>query len=113
MIKIKILNPTKDRNEPTFRPFMFVQDLLRDYSIEFTDSDDFDYMFVGMSDFMDKKRTLEDSVNYGLENLSKITGDYFIFDGSEKLTVFLIHGPLVDLIVDHPSQFVFLVALKK
>ena len=87
MIKIKILNPTKDRNEPTFRPFMFVQDLLRDYSIEFTDSDDFDYMFVGMSDFMDKKRTLEDSVNYGLENLSKITGDYFLFEGSDSTSL--------------------------
>ena len=46
MIKIKIQNPSKDRNEPTFRPFAFIQNKLRDYSIEFTDSNDFDYMFV-------------------------------------------------------------------
>ena len=52
MIKIKIQNPTLYRNEPTFRPFGFIQDLLRDYSIEFTNSDDFDYLFVGMHDFI-------------------------------------------------------------
>ena len=27
MIKIKILNPTKDRNEPTFRPFFYIKDM--------------------------------------------------------------------------------------
>ena len=43
MIKIKIQNPTLYRNEPTFRPFTFIQNLLKDYSIEFTNSDDFDY----------------------------------------------------------------------
>ena len=42
MIKVKILNSTKGRNEPTFRPLLFVKDMLRDYSIELTDSDDFD-----------------------------------------------------------------------
>ena len=41
MIKVKILDPVKDRNEPTFRPFTFLQNLLKDYSIEFTNSDDF------------------------------------------------------------------------
>ena len=78
MIKVKILNPTLFRNEPTFRPFGFIQQkLYTDYSIEFTNSDDYDYMFVGMHDFIDKKRPLQESIDYGLENLSKITGDYF------------------------------------
>ena len=87
MIKIKIQNPTLYRNEPTFRPFGFIQDKLRDYSIEFTDSDDFDYMFIGMHDFIDKKKSLQESVDYGLENLSKITGDYFLFEGSDSTSL--------------------------
>ena len=87
MIKIKILNPTKGRNEPTFRPFSFIQDILRDYSIEFTNSDDFDYLFVGMHDFIDKKKSLQGSIDYGLENLSKITGDYFLFEGSDSTSL--------------------------
>lgn len=84
MIKIKILNPTTGRNEPTFRPFLFIKDILRDYSIDITDSGDYDYLFVGMKDFIDKKKPLQESIDYGLENLSKITGDYFIFDGSDS-----------------------------
>ena len=77
MIKVKIQNPTIDRNRPTFAPFFRCKNLLKDYSIELTESDDFDYLFVGMNDFIDKQISLQDSVNYGLENLSKISGDYF------------------------------------
>ena len=79
MIKVKILNPDFDRNIPTFNPLIRVKDMLRDYSIDLTDSDDFDYMFVGMNDFIDKSLSLEDSVDWGLENLNKVTegGDFF------------------------------------
>ena len=42
MIKVKIQNPTLGRNEPTFRQFGVIQDMLRDYSIQFTDSEEFD-----------------------------------------------------------------------
>ena len=44
-----------DRNEPTFRPLFFAKDMLRDYSIDITDSDDYDFLFVGMHDFLNKK----------------------------------------------------------
>ncbi len=87
MIKIKIQNYTLGRNEPTFRPFLFIQNMLRDYSIEFTNSNDFDYLFIGMHDFIDKKKTLQDSIDYGLENLSKLTGDYFLFEGSDSTSL--------------------------
>ena len=52
MIKIKVLNPTEDRNEPTFRVLMSCSEALKTYSIEITDSDDYDYLFVGMNDFI-------------------------------------------------------------
>tara|TARA_Y100000310_G_scaffold297409_1_gene330392 strand:+ start:714 stop:1739 length:1026 start_codon:yes stop_codon:yes gene_type:complete len=84
MIKIKIQNPFVGRNEPTFRPLLFVKDMLRDYSIDITESDDYDYLFIGMADFIDKRVSLQDSIDKGLENLSKITGDYFLFDGSDS-----------------------------
>jgi len=87
MIKVKILNSTKGRNEPTFRPLLFVKDMLRDYSIDITESDDFDFLFVGMEDFIDKKKPLKESIEWGLENLSKITGDYFLFDGSDSTSL--------------------------
>jgi len=87
MIKIKILNPTKDRNEPTFRPFWFIKDKLRDYSIDITESNDFDYLFIGMSDFINKKIPLEESIQNGIANLSTITGDYFLFEGSDSTSL--------------------------
>jgi len=90
MIKIKILNHTFDRNEPTFRPLTFIRDMLyTDYSIELTTDDDFDYMFVGMCDFYYKKISLKESTEWGLENLNKITqgGDYFLFDGQDSTSM--------------------------
>ena len=90
MIKIKIHNQFYDRNELTFRGLHFAKDVLRDFSIELTDSDDFDYMFIGMSDFYDMSLSIEDSVEWGLENLQKITngGDYFLVDGQDSTSLF-------------------------
>ena len=42
MIKVKIQNPTLGRNEITFRPFLQLSYLLKNYSIDITTSDDFD-----------------------------------------------------------------------
>ena len=81
------MNPLEDRNEPTFRPLFFVKDMLRDYSIDITDSDDYDFLFVGMHDFINKKISLERSIEYGLETLSNISGDYFLFDGSDSTSL--------------------------
>jgi len=88
MIKVKIQNPTKGRNEPTFRPLFFIKEQLKNhYSIEITESDDFDYLFVGMEDFINKSIPLQDSINKGLENISHITGDYFLFEGSDSTSL--------------------------
>ena len=89
MIKVKILNPTEDRNEPTFRVMTACKEALKTYSIEITESDDFDYLFVGMNEFMNKKLSLTDSVDWGLENLNKVTdgGDFFLFDGSDSTSL--------------------------
>lgn len=87
MIKIKILNSQKGRNEPTFRPLMMIRQRLLDYSIELTDGDDFDYLFVGMSDFIDRKKSLQDSIDYALGWLEDLDCDYFLFDGSDSTSL--------------------------
>ena len=87
MIKVKILNPTLGRNEITFRPLLQNKEELKNYSIEITDSDSYDFLFIGMHDFLDKKIPLQQSIEYGLNNLEKITGDYFLFDGSDSTSL--------------------------
>jgi|TARA_B100000029_G_C17583026_1_gene960240 hypothetical protein len=89
MIKVKVINPTLDRNEPTFRLMMYCKNLLREYGIDITDSDDFDYMFIGMNDFINKKIPLEESIEWGSENVEKLSqgGEYFLFDGSDSTSL--------------------------
>jgi len=87
MIRVKIQNPTLGRNEITFRPLLQFANQLRDYSIDITESNSYDYLFVGMHDFIDKKKPLQESIDYGLESISKITGDYFLFDGSDSTSL--------------------------
>lgn len=84
MIKVKIYNPVSGRNEPTFRPIFFVKNLLKEYSIDITDSDDYDYLFIGMNEFINKKVPLNESIDAGLKFLSTINGPYFLFDGSDS-----------------------------
>jgi hypothetical protein len=63
------------------------QNIFRDIGIEFTTSDDYDYAFVGQASIVDKKKPLEESIDKGLQFVSKITGDYFIVDGQDATTL--------------------------
>ena len=105
MIKIKILNSTSRRNEPIFENLSALYHVLLDSGIELIlpDADpdrypdvyrrgqtsDYDYLFVGMDDFIDKKLSLSDSVEWGLENLEKVTegGKYCLFDNSDSTSL--------------------------
>ncbi len=88
MIKIKLYELDIHRNETTFRPLLMAQDIFREVGIEFTTSDDYDYAWVGQASIIDKKKPLKESIDKGLEFVSKITGDYFIMD--MKLLVLII-----------------------
>ena len=87
MIKIKLLEKDIHRNETTFRPFIWASELFKQVGIEFTDSDDYDFAFVGQASIIDKKKSLEESIDRGLEFISKITGDYIIVDGQDATSL--------------------------
>ena len=80
MIKIKL---SDNSNMKCFGALLISNQMgiLSDYSIELTNSDDYDYEFVDMDQFIDKSVPIEDSAKYGIENMSKKTGDYFLFHG--------------------------------
>lgn len=87
MIKVKIYELDKHRNETTFRPYIRSQEFLRDVGIELTTGDSYDFAWVGQASFMNKKVSLQQSTEDGLEFLNKITGDYMMFDGQDATTV--------------------------
>ena len=59
MIKIKLVELEKHRNETTFRPFIFAKNYLNDIGIEFTDGDSYDYSWVAQASIFDKKKSLK------------------------------------------------------
>ena len=88
MIKIKLLDYNIHRNETTFRYYVANQDLFKEVGIEFTtNSDSYDFAFVGQASIIDKKISLKESTNKGLEFLEKISGDYFIIDGQDSTSL--------------------------
>ena len=87
MIKVKIYNPLAGKNRISFQGFLMLRDILRDYSIDITNSEDYDYAFLGADDILNKGVSLQDSIEYGLDSCNKITGDYFIFDGSDSTSL--------------------------
>jgi len=84
VIKIKLSDPN---NMKCFSGFIHAKDMLRDYSIDITDSDDYDYEFIDANKFSNLSMTLNDSVKWGLEQLSKKTGDYFLFHGADSTSI--------------------------
>lgn len=87
MIKIKILNFGVGRNEPTFRYFAITQQLLSQAGIVFTNSDDFDYIFIGMQDFIFKDLPLEDSIAKGIKTVEQYGDKAFLFDGQDSTSL--------------------------
>jgi len=77
------------KNRISFQGFLMLKDMLRDYSIDITDSDDFDYMFLGAYNILDKGLGLQESIEYGLKSIDDLvgSGDCFIFDGSDSTSL--------------------------
>ena len=87
MIKIKLLEHDIHRNETTFRPFVNSINELKDAGIEITDSEDYDFAFVGQASIIDKKVSLSQSIEKGIDFINKITGDYIIIDGQDSTSL--------------------------
>lgn len=103
MIKIKIVNPFKGRNEPTFRPFVLAQELFHQAGIVFTEGSDYDLVFVGMADFINRKVSLQESTEQGIEFIKEYGDKCFLFDGSDSTS--LLGG--YEVLVGSNARFLF------
>ena len=84
MIKVKL---TDSNNMKCFSGLIHTKDLLRDYSIDITESDDYDYEFVHADEFVNLSLPLQESIDRGVDNLSKKSGDYFLFHGGDSTSI--------------------------
>ena len=87
MIKIKLYQLDKHRNEIAFRPYIWAKEILREIGIELTTDSSYDYAMIAQASYIDKSLTLNESVSKGEEYLSKITGDYILLDGQDSTSM--------------------------
>ena len=87
MIKIKLYELDKHRNECTFRPYLYAQNVLKEIGIEFTTGDSYDFAWIAQASFLNKRVSLEQSVTDGLKYLETITGDYMLIDGQDSTSL--------------------------
>ena len=84
MIKIKL---SDNQDIKCFSGLIMAKDMLSDYSIEITNSNDYDYEFLGTNQFIKSSMPLNESIEWGIENLSKKSGDYFLFHGGDSTSI--------------------------
>jgi hypothetical protein len=85
MIKIKLVEHEKHRNEIAFRPYVFAQSLFNDVGIKFViDDESYDYAFIAQASFINKQACLEKSINDGVEFVKQFGKDVFLLDGQDS-----------------------------
>lgn len=107
MIKIKLTNWNKGRNSHTFRPFLLYGPHFKEIGVEFVEDGSYDIEFIGMADFLNKKISLSDSIQYGLETLAEKKGEYCLFDGSDSTSLMAAY----EVFSQSNAKFLFKTAL--
>ena len=100
MIKVRL---SDNQNMKCFSGLIIAKDLLKDYSIDITDSNDYDYEFIDATQFLRLDLPLEDSIEWGLDNLSKKSGDYFLFHGGDSTSIMGVY----EVFVQSEAKYLF------
>jgi len=82
-MKIQILELDKHRNETTFRPYLGVLKTFNEYGIEFVNTNP-DIYWVGHASVVDKKVSLNESIDKGTKFLENLDAPYVLFDGQDS-----------------------------
>ena len=100
MIKIKL---SDNQNIKCFSGLILSKDILRDYSIELTTDNDYDYEFLATDEFVNTSLPLNESIEWGVENLSKKSGDYFLFHGGDSTSIMGAY----EVFIESNAKFMF------
>lgn len=82
-MKIQILEIEKHRNETTFRPYLSALKTFNEYGIEFVKENP-DIYWVGQASVVDKKVSLNESIDKGSKFLEQLDAPYVLFDGQDS-----------------------------
>ena len=82
-VKIQILELEKHRNETTFRPYLSAIQTFSEYGIEFVNENP-DMYWVGQASVVNKKVSLQESIDNGCKFLENLDAPYVLFDGQDS-----------------------------
>ena len=92
MLRIRLVDSDKGRNRATYRGFLMYKRLFNDVGIDFIISgdmvDSWDISILGDECFINRRaKSLQESIDYGLERLHEIDGRYMLYDGSDSPSI--------------------------
>lgn len=92
MLRIRLVDSDKGRNRATYRGFLMYKRLFNDVGIDFIiagdDKDSWDISILGDECFINRRaKSLQESIDYGLERLHEIDGRYMLYDGSDSPSI--------------------------
>lgn len=92
MLRIRLMDNDKGRNRATYRGFLMYKDLFNDVGIDFIIAGDsvnsWDISILGDECFINRRaKSLQESIDYGLERLHDIDGRYMLYDGSDSPSI--------------------------
>lgn len=94
-MRIKLINPDKGRNRQAFYPFLQYSKMFEMFDIEFITYGQSDYTFIGVDDFVNRKISLDDSVNQGIEFVNKYKFEkVFLFDSTDSTSLLGVYEVL-------------------
>ena len=92
MLRIRLVDDDKGRNRATYRGFLLYKRLFNDVGIDFIIAgdrvDSWDISILGDECFINRRaKSLQESIDYGLERLHEIDGRYMLYDGSDSPSI--------------------------
>lgn len=92
MLRIRLVDSDKGRNRATYRGFLMYKRLFNDVGIDFIiagdGKDSWDISILGDECFINRRaKSLQESIDYGLERLHEIDGRYMLYDGSDSPSI--------------------------
>ena len=92
MLRIRLVDSDKGRNRATYRGFLMYKRLFNDVGIDFIIAGDmvnsWDISILGDECFINRRaKSLQESIDYGLERLHEIDGRYMLYDGSDSPSI--------------------------
>lgn len=96
MLKIRLLDIQKHRNETTFRPYLQNSGLFRDVGIQFVMQGDCDMTWVAHASFAQRSELYHKAFYSKLWERQLTSDDYIFFDGQDSPSLYGAYQPFVD-----------------